>query len=151
MGLRIVPMTLSAVNDFISTHHRHHKKVQGHRFSLGVKDADGKLVGVATCGRPVARKTDQYSVLEVTRLATDGTYNACSVLYGACARVAKEMGFSRIQTFILDSEPGTSLKASGWVKDGETGGASWDVPSRPREDKCVLAPRSRWVRILNKE
>ena len=53
-------------------------------------------------------------VLEVTRLVTDGTANACSLLYAAAARVGKELGYERIQTFILATEPGTSLRAAGW-------------------------------------
>ena len=42
-------------------------------------------------------------VVEVTRLCTDGTKNACSFLYGAAARIAKEMGYKQIQTYILES------------------------------------------------
>lgn len=102
--------------------HRHHKPVQGHRFSIGVFDESGECHGAAVVGRPVARETDQYRVAEVTRLVTDGTFNACSALAGAAARAAKAMGFVRIQTFILDSETGASLKAAGWEHDGCSSG-----------------------------
>lgn len=122
--LTVVPLTLKEANNFIEDHHRHHKPVRGHRFSLGCLK-DGQMVGVAICGRPVARKTNYQEVLEVTRLCTDGTKNTCSFLYSACARVAKEMGFKKIQTFILDSEHGSSLKASGWTYDGHTVGRQW--------------------------
>src|SRR5579859_562950 len=113
--MKIRPCELRDANAFVERLHRHHKKVQGHRFSIGLWDED-KLVGVAIVGRPVARMTDHTKVLEVTRLCTDGTKNACSALYSAAARVGKELGYERIQTFILESEPGTSLIATGWVK-----------------------------------
>ena len=91
------------------------------------------LHGVAITGRPLARLLDDGLTAEVRRVCTDGTYNACSILYGACARIAKEMGYKRIVTYVLESEPGTSLKASGWTRIGEAGGTDWNVPSRPRE------------------
>lgn len=74
-------------------------------------------------------------VLEVTRLCTDGTPNACSMLYAACARAAQAMGFYKIQTYILDTEPGTSLKAAGWEDEGPTGGGFWtySVPKKKRK------------------
>src|SRR4051812_40014079 len=107
--MRVKPLTLKQANELVAELHRHHKPVVGHRFSIGIEDDDGVLHGAAICGRPVARMTDQNRVLEVTRLVTDGTKNGCSMLYAASARTAQAMGFDRIQTFILESEPGTSL------------------------------------------
>lgn len=43
--------------------------------------------GVAIAGQPIARKLDDGLTIEVRRLCTDGTKDACSKLYGACARV----------------------------------------------------------------
>lgn len=141
--LMVRPLTLKQVNAFIAKHHRHHKPVVGHRFSVGAYIGD-VLVGVACVGRPVARATDQWLVAEITRLATDGTHNACSILYGACARAAKAMGFSRIQTFILDTESGTTLKAAGWTKDKDTaGGAGWHSRDGRRSDQPTN-PKQRW-------
>ena len=96
-----------------------------------------KLVGVAVVGRPVARMTNQRTVVEVTRLCTDGTKNACSKLYAAAARIAKEMGFESIQTFILDSESGVSLKAAGWELVSWSDGGNWNcnVRSNRRTDQ----------------
>ena len=48
--------------------------------------ANGHLAGVAIVGRPVSRYLDNGLTLEVNRLCTDGTKNACSFLYGAAAR-----------------------------------------------------------------
>ena len=111
--MRVLPLTLSQANELIAAWHRHHKPATGHRFSIGARDGMD-IVGAAVVGRPVARKTDQYLVAEVNRLVTNGHKNACSFLYAASARIAREMGFEKIQTFILKDEPGTSLEAAGW-------------------------------------
>lgn len=81
--------------------------------------------------------TDQRTVLEVTRLVTDGTKNACSMLYAAAARAGKELGYERIQTFLLATEPGTSVLAAGWVFDGVSDGGDWTSVSKPnrRQDQ----------------
>lgn len=129
MALEIIPMTLAEANKFVQDFHRHHQPTVGHRWSIGVA-TNGKLCGVAICGRPVARALPQYQLLEVNRLATDGTPNACSKLYGACAAIAKLMGFADIETTILDSEPGTSLRAAGWQFRRVIKGRDWNCPSR---------------------
>lgn len=113
MRLHPVRVELQEANAFVTSHHRHHQKVAGHRFSLGV-GADGRLAGVAICGRPVGRGADQRSILEVLRCCTDGTPNACSWLYTAAARCAREMGFRAVMTYTSASEPGISLRACGW-------------------------------------
>lgn len=123
--------------------HRHHDKVQGHKFSEAAY-LDGHLVGVACVGRPVSRKLDDGLTLEVTRLCTDGTRNACSVLYGRCARIAKEMGYQRIVTYTLAREGGVSLRAAGWTCDGEAGGGDWSRQSRPRQTDKKL----RWTKTF---
>lgn len=132
-----VRIGLDEANAFVAEHHRHHKPVVGHLFSIGCA-LDDKIVGVAIVGRPVARRRDDGVTAEVARLCTDGTKNACSFLYGACARAAFALGFKRIGTYILATEPGTSLTATGWRLIGETPGRSWSVPSRPRVDTHPL-------------
>src|SRR3990172_1294882 len=130
MKLRLRPLTLRQANALVGMWHRHHKIVVGHRWSIGV-EADGVLVGAAVVGRPTARMTPQYSVAEVTRLVTNGHEHACSRLYAACARAAGAMGFDEIQTFLLESESGVSLRAAGWDEDPElTKGGDWNCPSR---------------------
>jgi hypothetical protein len=143
----IKPCELRDANEFIAKHHRHHKPVVGHRFSLGAWK-DEQLVGVVTVGRPVARMTDYRTTLEVTRLCTDGTPNACSALYAAAARVGREMGYAKIQTFILGSEPGTSLKASGWISEGPAGGGQWKHTAGPRRTDQPTEIKTRWARQL---
>lgn len=140
MKLRLVHVELSQANDFVSAHHRHHKPVVGHKFSLGAV-AEDQLVAVAIVGRPVSRRRDDGATLELTRLCSDGTKNACSFLYGAAARACFALGYHRIGTYILKSELRTSLTAAGWKLMGETPGRSWSVPSRHRTDKTTLEPR----------
>ena len=132
--LTIERLELAEANAFVRQHHRHHRPVIGHVFSLGAA-LDGQIVGVAIVGRPVARGRDDGVTAEITRLATDGTRNACSFLYGAAARAAFALGFKKIGTYILNTEGGVSLRAAGWKLIGERGGGSWSVPSRPRVDK----------------
>lgn len=140
MKLHHVRIELSEANEFVAAHHRHHKPVVGHRFSIGAVLGE-QLVGVAIVGRPVARMRDDGLTVEVTRLCTDGTKDACSFLYGASARAAFALGFKRIGTYILASEPGTSLQAAGWRMVGETKGGTWSRPSRGRTDKHPIAPK----------
>lgn len=132
--LDIVPIHFKEACEFVTKHHRHHRAPIGQRFSIAVA-CEGVIVGVAIVGRPVARMLQDGFTLEVNRLATDGTPNACSALYGASWRVAKAMGYRKLITYILESEPGTSLRAAGWQCIGQRGGGSWSVPSRPRTDK----------------
>ena len=149
--LTIRPTTLATANATVLAWHRHHKPVVCHRFSLTVLDGE-RVCGVAIVGRPVARAIDQYLVAEVLRVATDGTPNACSALYGAVSRVCKAMGFESVITYTLASEPGTSLRAAGWVAIRDVKGRAWDCPSRPRlpgveDDKiCWAAPWSEAAR-----
>lgn len=143
MKMQLCPMKLSDANDFVEILHRHHKPVQGHKFSLGAMK-DDKLVGVAIVGRPVARGRDDGITLEVTRLCTDGTRNACSFLYGAAARAAFALGYKRIGTYILASEPGASLSAANWRMISEVKGRSWSCPSRPRIDKHPTVDKTLW-------
>ena len=147
--MTIRPISLYDANGFVTKHHRHHQAVVGHRFSIGVF-AEDLMVGVAIVGRPVARMINQETVAEVTRLCTDGTPNACSKLYGACARICREMGFEKIQTYILEDEPGASLKASGWRFAGMTHGGSWSRNVRARNDKHPTVPKGRWELVLKK-
>lgn len=146
--LQAVPLTLSQAKYFIDLFHRHHKPPVGHRWSIGAIVA-GRLVGVVVVGRPVARKTPQYTIAEVTRLCTDGTKNACSFLYSRAARIAKEMGFERIQTFVLPSESGVSLVAAGWKFDGICHTASWQTRGGRRSDQPA-DPKHRWIKDLQK-
>jgi len=144
--MQIRPIELRDANAFVGEHHRHHRPVTGHRFSLSLWDG-GDLVGVAICGRPVSPHTDRLAVLEVSRVCViDGTENGCSRLLGACARTARAMGYRVIQTFTLTSESGASLRAVGWEHVSDSDG-EWDRVKRPRLE-LGLPPRRKWQRVL---
>lgn len=142
-----MPITLKAANDFVAQYHRHHKPSVGHKFSIGLNNNDD-LIGVAIMGRPVARGSNDGFTIEVARLCTNGAKNACSMLYQAAARASKELGYKKIQTYILQSESGTSLKASGWQMEATTAGGRWNHTHGLRNNEHPLEPKQRWVRAL---
>ena len=145
--LTVKPMSLADANRFVAEHHRHHKPVRGHKFSLGCM-ANDRLAGVAIVGRPVSRYLDDGLTLEVNRLCTDGTKNACSFLYGAAARAAKALGYERIVTYILDTESGVSLRAAGWQCAGLAGGKEWTGKRRPAEPLYPAQMKYRYEKSL---
>jgi hypothetical protein len=146
---RLLPVSLRTANAFVQEHHRHHRPVPGAKFSLAVAredDPDGRIVGVAIVGRPVARHLDDGWTLEVTRLCTDGTDNACSKLYAAACRAARALGYTRLLTYTLPAEGGASLRAAGWRLIGLRGGGHWNHPSRPRREtpEALRGPKYLW-------
>lgn len=141
--LHVIPLSLDEANAFVAAYHRHHKPVVGHKFSLGAVLVE-HIVGVAIVSRPVSRMRDDGMTLEVTRLCTDGTRNACSFLYGACARAAFALGYQRIGTYTLPEEGGASLRAAGWRLIGERGGGSWSRHERPRVDTHPTQGKLLW-------
>lgn len=143
----IKPISLKDANAFVTDYHRHHKAVRGCKFCISVVDENNDIVGVAICGRPVSRYLDDGNTLEINRLCTNGYKNACSQLYGACARIAKEMGYSKIITYILESENGASLKASNYICEGIAGGKIW-TGSRCRDNGVPQEMKTRWVKHL---
>lgn len=145
--LDIVPVSLKEANAFVEQYHRHHGPVVGHKFSIGCTDGK-RIVGVAIVGRPVSRYMDDGLTLEVNRLATDGTRNACSMLYATAWRAARAMGYKKLITYILKSEAGSSLRAAGWKCVGEAGGLRWTGKRRPEVD---LYPAQMKIRFEKEE
>lgn len=133
--MTVIPMTLKAANEFVMKTHRHHGELPGglDYFRIGCVNDEGELCGVAIVSRPPNRNSDDTFTCEVVRLATDGTRNACSFLYAASARIAREMGFNRMITYTLEEEGGASLRAAGWRLE-KTGIQSWwqshQIPGR---------------------
>ncbi len=148
--LKAYPLELKQANEYVDRLHRHHNSVHRDKFRVGATKG-GKLVGVVQVGRPVSRMLDDGKTLEVVRLCCDGTKDVCSFLYSKAARIAKELGYSRIITYILESESGASLKASGWKFDGTTSGGHWSRPRRKRTTTAPTCPKKRYVKELNNE
>lgn len=145
--MKAMPIERKDAAALIAALHRHHEPVMRDKYRVAAWH-DGQVVGVVQVGNPVARALCDGKTLEVVRLCTDGTKNACSFLYGAAARIAREMGYSKIITYILDTEDGTSLKASGWTKEADIRGHAWGCPSRPRQTTAPTCDKQRWAKHL---
>ena len=157
-----IPIELRDAQAYINKYHRHHQAAHRDKFRIAASDGNEILV-VIQVGRPVSRVLDDGRTLEVLRLCTNGDKNVCSFLYSRASRIAKEMGYSKIITYILETEKGTSLKASGWKLEADgVGGSDWNVPSRPREVEAIQmslfeekpkypinVKKQRWTKILN--
>lgn len=142
--LRITPITMQEARRFIDQHHRHHRAPQGGLFAIAASSGD-TIRAVCIIGRPVARALQDGYTAEVTRLcATDNTPNACSMLYAAAWRACRALGYRKLVTYTLQTEPGTSLRAAGWKLVGEVRGRSWHTPGRPRVDKHPTLDKHRW-------
>lgn len=148
MKLVVTPITIAEAQAFVDQHHRHHKAPRGALFAVAVSSLhtpDPMVVrGVAICGRPVSRELADGWTVEITRCCTTGEWNACSMLYGACRRAAIALGFLRIITYTLASEPGSSLRGAGFRVVADVRGRSWSCKSRPRVDKHPLQDKLRW-------
>ena len=148
----IAPITLKDANAFVTAHHRHHDSVTGCKFAVGLyKNIDGNsvLIGAAICGRPVSRMLDDGFTLEINRLCVTEQGNCCSMLYGACSRIAREMGYKKVITYILESEPGISLKASNFVlEDAHCGGKNWSVKRKRINNTVPEEWKQRWAKML---
>lgn len=141
--ITVVPVTLREARAYVDRVHRHHRAPQGGLFAIGAAQ-DGEIVGVVIVGKPVARMLNDDYTAEVTRLASDGTSNVCSMLYRAAWRAARAMGYRRLVTYTLGSESGSSLLGAGFRLVGEAGGGSWSRPDRPRVDTHPTEMKLRW-------
>ena len=149
MKLIAKPIELKEANEFVGKLHRHHAPVHRDKIRIACIDDEGIMHGVIQAGRPVSRMLDDGQTIEIVRCCTDGTKNVCSFLYSRMARIAKDLGYKKIITYILDCESGTSLKASGWVYEAAVqGGRSWDCPSRPRQTASPTCAKQRWAKTL---
>ena len=143
MKLSIVPITQLEAKRFIEEYHRHLKPSVGSVFQLAVANNKGEIVGVVMCGRPISTSLDDGWTIEVNRCATDGTKNACSKLYAAAWRVARNLGYKKIITYTHKTESGSSLRAAGFKVIGEvTKGNKWH--SRPIIDTQPFQEKIKW-------
>ncbi|OLP04585.1 XF1762 family protein [Rhodoferax antarcticus] len=150
-NLTLVPVEQRTAKEFVKRHHRHCPPPAGWRFGAGVSNGNGNLIGVIMVGRPVARTLNQNEILEVNRLCVRDdipqglVWNACSLLYGWASKQARQRGFKKIITYVLESESGTTLRAAGWVPELKTSGGSWNRKTRQRVDKTTTQPKIRWT------
>ncbi len=144
MKLTVRPITIKAASALVAKWHRHLPKVRGGLFAVAVGDETGAVRGVAVVGLPVARLDMDGATCEVTRCATDGADNACSLLYSTARRVAQTLGYRRCLTKTLPEEGGASLRALGLAPLGLTKGGEWGRPSRARAAALRAEPKTRW-------
>lgn len=147
MKLRLRPWTVKRAHalQFVKDVHRKLPNVQGAMWCVSVRSGS-EIVGVALVGWPSQVQTnDEIDHLRVLRVAVkEGYKNACSMLYGAAWRAARAMGCTSMDTFTLQEEPGTSLRAAGWIEDGLTAGGEYSRKSRPRKKQVDARPKRRW-------
>lgn len=148
MTVEIVPCTVKAAIAKVREWHRHLPDLQGGLFAAQCVDPAGNCVGVAVAGNP-SRVWQGQAKIVITRVATQGYENACSALYGALCRAAKALGYREVWTYTLPEEPGTSLRAAGFIDMGLTDGGEWSRPSRARNPARRPEPKRRWLRKLH--
>lgn len=135
MTLQLVPVSRRVADDCVTRWHRHNGSTAGALFRVGAATDDGTLVAVGIAGRPVARHYDDGRTVEVTRVSSDGTPNATSMLYAALTRASFALGYRRVITYTQAGESGASLRGAGWrVVASRPARAGWDTVSRPRDD-----------------
>jgi len=108
----------------------------------------GALRATAIAALPVARALNDGFTVEISRVASDGARNACSLLYSALCRAAKGIGYRRAITYTLASETGASLRAAGFQAVAHVKGDTWNRPNRRRVDKHPTCDKVRWERAL---
>lgn len=145
--MTLQPMSVKAACAFVSRVHRHHRPPPGGLFACAALE-DSVIVAVGIAARPVSRMLQNGVTVEITRLASTGTRNACSKVYGALCRASAAIGYTRAITYTLESEHGSSVRAAGFREVGPAGGGSWSRPSRPRDDKHPMERKVLWERAL---
>ena len=145
--MEIRPITLKESNKFVDMFHRHNKHCRGCKFCLALYN-DNELVGVAICGRPVARNLDDGLTLEILRVCVKDTApkGANSKLYARCRKIAQSMGYKKIITYTLKSESQSSLKAISAHIDGEVKPGEWNRKKRKRNTQFIYKQEKiRWI------
>lgn len=146
MSLHLVPISRQVAQDCVTRWHRHNAAPPGDVIRVGAATDEGVLVAVGMAGRPVARNYDDGTTLEVTRVSSDGTRNATSMLYAALTRAAFALGYRRVITYTQQKESGSSLRAAGWkVIASRPPRKGWSNQSRPRDDaRYLTTARTLW-------
>ena len=112
------------------------RSLRGSEFLIASAGPDSRLAGMKI-------GVSSYSF---SRLVRSGQMAQLAVI-----AQAKEMGFDAIQTYILDAEPGTSLRAAGWSEDGTTSGGDWNHSSAyagKRRTDQPMTPKRRYVKTF---
>jgi hypothetical protein len=150
--LSLKPIGMTEAQEFVKHHHRHNVEVPfGPRFAISVIDESGELCAVAIVSHPVSRALNGGGYIgEVRRVCTKpgAPRNCCSMLYAACWQAWYAMGGTRMVTYTLESELGTSVIAAGWKRAGfsrgHAPGTSWDTHKRKGKVTGTVTPQNKW-------
>ena len=163
---KIIPIGKREAAEFVEKHHRHNgysqrKLIEFAKIVLGARHSEtGELIGVVVAGHPRARVLQEREpfTMEIWRLCVkEGNKNACSFLLGAVCRAAKEMGYKKVITYTLISEPGSSLKAAGFSREAvcKPNPRGWSCGKRKRppwdegqKELLTKTEKIRWVKEL---
>jgi hypothetical protein len=86
--MRVVDLSLKDAEEFLSKHERHYKSPAEPICAIGVADSGG-LHGAAILGRR------ENAVGELAHIYVDGASHGYSLLYGACWRALKALGYEK--------------------------------------------------------
>lgn len=86
--METVPLTIAQAEAFLQAHERHYVEPAERICAIGLGDASG-LHGAAILGRTA----DGDACL--AHIYVDGTFQGYSILYGACWRALKALGYKR--------------------------------------------------------
>lgn len=156
MSYALAPCSVKAALKQVRAWHRKLPKLQGALFAARVIGPDGECCAVGLFGNPCQEWQDTGRGV-ITRIAAqeglpkvgEHAAPACTMLYGALCRAAKALGYREAWTYTLPEEPGTSLRAAGFIKMGLTDGGDYDRPSRNRKPAIRPEPKVRWLRQLS--
>lgn len=143
--LTIVPISIKEANGYVDRWHRHNKPIRVARWACACVDHLGTIHGVAIFGTPSCTNLMDGLTGEILRVATDGTRNSCSILYGACRKAAFALGYTRVVTYTLHSESQASLKAVGFkLVDDNAGGSPWTNRKGRKAQAVSMIRKNRW-------
>lgn len=141
------PISIKDANLLVKEHHRHSRPVHAARFAVSAV-YQGRVVGVAIVGNPVARKLVADGTAEVVRCCTvpDAPKGTASFLYSLARRVWQTMGGLKLLTYTLTAESGATMRGAGWKQAAYVAPSRGpDRPSRPRVNREIYAlPKIRW-------
>jgi hypothetical protein len=86
--MRVVDISIKVAEEYLENHQRHYKAPVEPICAIAVADADG-LHGAAILGRREA------GVGELAHIYVDGASQGYSLLYGACWRALKALGYEK--------------------------------------------------------
>ena len=149
LRLWVWPCTVKAAKAWVAQTHRHLERVNGGLFASSLIDDAGQLHAVAIAGTG-APEWEGTGRMTITRVASDGVRNGCSMLYASLCQAGKALGYVEAWTYTLPEEGGAALRAAGVALMGLTKGSGkgWEAKGRARMPAVRPEPKSRWRRVL---